>query len=76
MYADAWQKRCDNKPVSPLEALIADVIEMHPEYHNDVMCDDLDKDYNPDGGKTNPRFCIWGCISASVNRYRPTDLRG
>ena len=31
MYAEAWQKRCDKLPLSPLEAQIADVIEIHPE---------------------------------------------
>ena len=30
MYADAWAKRCENLPLSPLEMQIADVIEMHP----------------------------------------------
>ena len=54
MYADAWKKRCDQSPLSPLEAQITDVIEMHPEYHDDVSGDDLDRDYSPDGGQTNP----------------------
>jgi hypothetical protein len=54
MYADAWQKRRDAKPMSPLETQIADVVEMHPEYHRDVTERDLDKDYTPDGGRTNP----------------------
>ena len=54
MYADAWQKRCTGAPASPLEVQIADVIAMHPEYHDDLGSGDLDKDYDPDGGKTNP----------------------
>jgi hypothetical protein len=54
MYADAWKKRCDKLPLSPLEAQIADVIELHPEYHDDVSGGSLDKDYTPDGGKANP----------------------
>jgi len=54
MYADAWQKRRSDEPLTPLEAQIADVVELHPEYHADVMSDDLDRDYTPDGGKTNP----------------------
>ena len=54
MYADAWSKRCERKPLSPLETQIADVVEMHPEYHGDVTSDDLGKDYSPDSGKTNP----------------------
>lgn len=31
-YAEAWRRRCERLPLSPLEALIADVIELHPEY--------------------------------------------
>ncbi|MDH5621386.1 MAG: DUF1841 family protein [Gammaproteobacteria bacterium] len=54
MYADAWRKRCDKVPLTPLETQIADVVESHPEYHAEVISDDLGKDYSPDGGKTNP----------------------
>jgi hypothetical protein len=31
-YADAWAKRIAHAPLTPLEAVIADVIEAHPEY--------------------------------------------
>jgi len=54
MYADAWKKHCDKTPLTPLEAQIADVVVWHPEYHTAVSSDDLDKDYSPDGGQTNP----------------------
>jgi len=54
MYADAWRKHCEKQPVSPLEAQIAAVIEHHPEYHADIEKGDLDRDYMPEGGRTNP----------------------
>ena len=54
MYADAWQRHCDKLPLTPLDAQIAAVIEWHPEYHDDVTSGELDRDYTPDGGKTNP----------------------
>ena len=54
MYRDAWRKHCDKLPLSPLEAQIVAVVEWHPEYHADVASDDLDRDFMPDGGKTNP----------------------
>lgn len=76
MYADAWRKRCDKTPVSPLEALIADVVEMHPEYHDDVTSDDLDRDYAPDGGQTNP-FLHMGLhlgIREQVSTNRPEGI--
>jgi hypothetical protein len=32
-YADAWRKHLEQSPLTPLEAMIADVIGVHPEYH-------------------------------------------
>src|SRR5258707_6658399 len=31
-YADAWRKHLAHSPLTPLEALITDVIGAHPEY--------------------------------------------
>jgi hypothetical protein len=76
MYADAWHKRRYGQPASPLEALIADVIEIHPEYHADVTSEDLDRDYLPDGGKTNP-FLHMGlhlAIREQVATDRPAGI--
>ncbi len=76
MYADTWQKRCDKIPLTPLEAQIADVIEWHPEYHADVMGDELNKDYTPDAGKTNP-FLHMGLhlgIREQIATNRPSGI--
>ena len=54
MYADAWRKRVEGLPLSPLETQIAAVVEQHPEYQDAVSGDDLDRDYTPEGGQTNP----------------------
>ncbi len=54
MYRTAWQKRVDGVPMSPLEAQIADVIELHPEYQDAVSSEDIDRDYTPEDGQTNP----------------------
>jgi hypothetical protein len=35
-YADAWRKHLERSPLTPLEALIVDVIGAHPEYHAHV----------------------------------------
>ena len=76
MYADAWQKHCDKLPLSPLEAQIADVVAIHPEYHGDVTSDDLNRDYTPDGGQTNP-FLHMGLhlgIREQVATNRPAGI--
>ena len=76
MYADAWQKHCDKSPLSPLEAQIADVIAMHPEYHGDITGDELNREYTPDGGQTNP-FLHMGLhlgIREQVATNRPAGI--
>jgi hypothetical protein len=76
MYADAWRKRVEELPASPLEAQIADVIAMHPEYHEVVASDNLDKDYLPDGGRTNP-FLHMGlhlAVREQVSTDRPAGI--
>jgi hypothetical protein len=55
-YIDAWRKRRKGLPTEPLEAQIADVIELHPEYQAALEQPDraLDRDYTPAGGQSNP----------------------
>lgn len=76
MYAEAWRKQCERLPMSPLEAQIAAIIELHPEYHADITSDDLDRDYTPDGGQTNP-FLHMGLhlgIREQVSTNRPPGI--
>lgn len=35
-YGEAWQKQLAGTPLSPLEAMLADVIGLHPEYQSVV----------------------------------------
>jgi hypothetical protein len=35
-YADAWRKHLERSPLTPLEAMIVDVIGAHPEYQGIV----------------------------------------
>lgn len=38
-YAEAWRRRRERLPLSPLDALIVDVLAQHPEYH--ALVDDV-----------------------------------
>jgi len=52
------------------------VIESHPEYHADVTGDDLDRDYTPDGGRSNP-YLHMGLhlgIREQVSTNRPAGI--
>lgn len=76
MYADAWHKHCEKLPMSPLEIQIASVVELHPEYHSEITSADIDRDYTPDGGRTNP-FLHMGLhlsIHEQVSTNRPAGI--
>lgn len=79
MYFDAWQRHCNQQPMEPLQAQIADVIALHPEYHS-LFTDAnrvLDKDWLPEGGATNP-FLHMGlhlAVRDQVATDRPAGIR-
>lgn len=79
MYIDAWRKHRAGLPLEPLEAQIADVIELHPEYH--AVLEDpervLDRDYTPEGGESNP-FLHMGlhlAVRDQIGTDRPLGIR-
>ncbi len=78
MYRDAWQKHRDRSPLSPLEAQIAQVVAEHPEYHALIESDDLQADFTPEMGQSNP-FLHMGmhlAIREQVATDRPAGIRG
>jgi hypothetical protein len=56
MYLAVWHKLQQKMPLEPMEALIADVIEIHPEYHSLLETgDDIrQQEFTPEQGQTNP----------------------
>jgi Domain of unknown function (DUF1841) len=55
-YADAWRKHLAHSPLTPLEAMITDVIGTHPEYQAIVSDTDAAMAFEPSssGGAENP----------------------
>jgi hypothetical protein len=56
VYLVVWRKMQQGQLLEPMEALIAEVIEIHPEYH--ALLDDGEAatqgDFGPEQGRTNP----------------------
>ena len=79
VYVEAWRKRRAGLPSEPLEAQVADVIALHPEYHAALERgeDALARDYTPDGGQSNP-FLHMGlhlAVRDQIATDRPVGLR-
>lgn len=55
-FCDAWRKHRESAPLTPLEAIAADWIARHPEYH--TLLEDADEalaaEFPPEAGRENP----------------------
>jgi Domain of unknown function (DUF1841) len=78
-YADAWRKHLAHSPLTPLEAMITDVIGVHPEYHAVVGNQEAAMGAAPDpsGSVENP-FLHMGlhmAVREQVSIDRPPGIR-
>ena len=77
MFFTAWKKHQSKQIMEPLEAVVAKIIELHPEYHPLLENQDtLDKDYTPDMGETNPflHMAMHISIQEQLSTKRPTGI--
>jgi hypothetical protein len=56
VYLDVWRKLQQKDLLEPMEAIIAEVIEIHPEYHAllEQTEDIRQQEFTPERGQTNP----------------------
>lgn len=78
-YIDVWDKAQNNQPLEPLEKIIADVINQHPEYQSILGDKDtaMGKEYLPESGESNP-FMHMGmhiAIHEQLSANRPEGIR-
>lgn len=78
-FFTTWEKASQGLVLEPLEAIIADVIKDHPEYHPLLNNPDaaLDSEFYPEHGRTNP-FLHMGMhitLREQVATDRPAGIR-
>lgn len=78
VYLEAWRKHREGVPMEPIEAQVANVIALHPEYHGMLEGNALvDRDYSPEGGQSNP-FLHMGlhlAVRDQIATDRPAGIR-
>lgn len=79
VYINVWQKIKDNNKVfDPMETIIADIIDLHPEYHSFLDKENaLTQDFTPEMGNTNP-FLHMGmhiAIREQISTNRPIGIK-
>jgi hypothetical protein len=79
VYLDVWRKMQQKQVLEPMQALIADVIDCHPEYHAllDENSEIKQQEFTPEQGQTNP-FLHMGmhiALREQANTDRPTGIK-
>jgi hypothetical protein len=77
--AEAWRKRRDKLPATPLEVIAADIVDMHPEYHAllDAGEEALAREWTPEDGETNPflHLSLHLAIEEQLSIDQPPGIR-
>ena len=77
MFFTSWKKHQDKQIMEPLEAVVAKIIELHPEYHSLLENQEaVDKDYTPEMGETNPflHMAMHISIQEQLSTKRPFGI--
>lgn len=76
-YVNAWRRHREGLPLEPLDAQIADIVALHPEYHALLESPEgAAHDFTVEQGRSNP-FLHMGlhlAIREQVNTRRPPGI--
>jgi len=75
---DAWRKRRESVPATPLETMAADLVHMHPEYHALLAAADaMTREWTPEDGATNPflHLSLHLAIAEQLQIDQPPGIR-
>ena len=72
-FFDAWQKFRVSQPLSDLEAIALELMQLHPEYHAifDSPEHYVERDYFPESGEANPFLHL--SLHLAIREQLPID---
>lgn len=77
--AEAWRKRCEGLPATPLETMAADIAALHPEYHALLAGGEeaLGREWTPEQAETNPflHLSLHLAIEEQLSIDQPPGIR-
>ena len=77
VWRGAWRKHRAGLPLEPLEAQLADLVAIHPEYHGALEDEDPDREWTPELGQGNPfmHLGLHAAVRDGLATDRPKGLR-
>lgn len=77
-FTDAWKKHQSGGILTPLETIAAGIMDLHPEYREDLEDPEADqRDYSVEQGRTNPflHMSMHLAIREQVSIDHPPGIR-
>jgi len=78
-FCETWRKHRQGLPLTPMEAMAADWVTEHPEYHGDLADVDVAvaASYSVEDGRTNPflHLAMHLSIAEQCSIDQPTGIR-
>ena len=77
VFYDSWKNRKTGTPMDAMQQVVANIVELHPEYHYLLEDEDaIDKDYTPEHGETNPflHMSMHIALHEQISTNRPAGI--
>lgn len=77
-FFDSWKQKSAGAPLDAMQTIIANIVELHPEYHQLLESEDtLNKDYLPNQGETNPflHMSMHIALHEQISTDRPAGIK-
>lgn len=79
-FVETWRKRREGVTLEPMEAIAAQLVEAHPEYHDLLVSADeaVAAEFSPDSGKMNPflHLSLHLAVAEQLSIDQPPGIRG
>jgi hypothetical protein len=77
VYLSCWQLKKNNLPMDPMQEVVANIVELHPEYHQLLEDQEVvDRDFSAEMGETNPflHMSMHIALHEQISTNRPEGI--
>ena len=77
VYLSCWQLKKNRLPMDPMQEVVANIIELHPEYHHLLEDEDnIDRDFSAELGESNPflHMSMHIALHEQISTDRPSGI--
>ena len=77
VYLNCWRLKKNNLPMDPLQEIIANIVERHPEYHYLIESEEnVERDFSVELGESNPflHMSMHIALHEQISTDRPSGI--